>query len=135
MITDTFIKQEFIHRILARDAAVIADTQVDRLRRHQSQRARQMALRLASHPFQITGTGLHATLTFSIMTSLRFMDISISRDIKAGASTSLALYNRIVWGTLYRETMGDLRYGLTQDLRARITADLQSAMTSATSST
>ena len=50
MITDTLIKQEFIHRILARDAAVIADTQVDRLRRHQSERSRQMALHLASHP-------------------------------------------------------------------------------------
>lgn len=32
MITDAFIKQEFIHRILARDAAVIADTQDIRAR-------------------------------------------------------------------------------------------------------
>ena len=128
MITDQMIKREFIHRILQRDAAVIADTQVDRLRRHRTERARQMALQLASHPFQITGTGLHATLTFSIMTSLRFMDISISRDIRAGASKSLALYNRIVWGTLYRETMGDLRYGLTQDIRRDITAQLESAV-------
>lgn len=127
MITDELIKKEYIHNILQRDAQLIADTQVDRLRRHKSERARQLALHLASHPFQITGTGLHATLTFNIMTSLRFMDISISKDIKAGASKSLALYNRIVWGTIYRETMGDLRYGLTQDVRKQITQQLGSA--------
>lgn len=127
MITDELIKKEYIHNILQRDAQLIADTQVDRLRRHKSERARQLALHLASHPFQISGTGLHATLTFNIMTSLRFMDISISRDIKAGASQSLALYNRIVWGILYRDTMGDLRYGLTQDVRKQITQQLESA--------
>lgn len=127
MVTDELIKQEFIHNILQRDARLIADTQVDRLRRHDSERSRQMALVLAGQPFRITGTGLHATLTFNVMTSLRFMDISISRDIKAGASKSLAVYNRIVWGITYRETLGDLRFGLTQDIRRQITEQLQAA--------
>lgn len=127
MITDSLIKQEFIHNILQRDARLIADTQVDRLRRHRTQRARQIALQLAGQPFRISGTGLHATLTFNIMTSLRFMDISISRDIRAGASKALALYNRVVWGILYHDTLGDLKFGLTEDLRRQIHAQIQAA--------
>lgn len=127
MITEGMIKQVFIHNILQRDARLIADTQVDRLRRHRTQRARQVALALAGQPFRISGTGLHATLTFNIMTSLRFMDISVSRDIRAGASKALALYNRVVWGTLYRDTLGDLKFGLTEDLRRQISAQLQAA--------
>ena len=128
MITDQLIKQEFIHNILQRDARLIADTQVNRLRRHKTDLARQMALELSGKPFQISGTGLHATLTFNIMTSLRFMDINISRDIKAGASKALALYNRVVWGVLYHDTIGDLRYGLTQDIRRQITEQLESEL-------
>lgn len=127
MITDSLIKQEFIHNILQRDARLIADTQVDRLRRHRTQRARQIALQLAGQPFRISGTGLHATLTFNIMTSLRFMDISISRDIRAGASKALALYNRVVWGILYHDTLGDLKFGLTEDMRRQIHAQIQAA--------
>lgn len=127
MITDSLIKQEFIHNILQRDARLIADTQVDRLRRHRTQRARQIALQLAGQPFRISGTGLHATLTFNIMTSLRFMDISISRDIRAGASKALALYNRVVWGILYHNTLGDLKFGLTEDMRRQIHAQIQAA--------
>jgi hypothetical protein len=131
MITDSLIKQEFIHNVLQRDARLIADTQVDRLRRHRTQRARQIALQLAGQPFRISGTGLHATLTFNILTSLRFMDISISRDIRAGASKALALYNRVVWGILYHDTLGDLKFGLTEDLRRQIHAQIQAAGPSA----
>lgn len=127
MITEGMIKQVFIHNILQRDARLIADTQVDRLRRHRTQRARQVALALAGQPFRISGTGLHATLTFNIMTSLRFMDISVSRDIRAGASKALALYNRVVWGTLYRDTLGDLKFGLTEDIRRQFRAQLEAA--------
>lgn len=127
MITDGLIKQEFIHNVLQRDARLIADTQVDRLRRHRTQRARQVALALAGQPFRISGTGLHATLTFNMMTSLRFMDISVSRDIRAGASKALALYNRVVWGTLYRDTLGDLKFGLTEDMRRQISAQIEAA--------
>lgn len=127
MITDGLIKQEFIHNVLQRDARLIADTQVDRLRRHRTQRARQVALSLAGQPFRISGTGLHATLTFNMMTSLRFMDISISRDIRAGASKALALYNRVVWGTLYRDTLGDLKFGLTEDMHRQFRAQLEAA--------
>lgn len=133
MITDSLIKQEFIHNVLQRDARLIADTQVDRLRRHRTQRARQIALQLAGQPFRISGTGLHATLTFNILTSLRFMDISISRDIRAGASKALALYNRVVWGILYHDTLGDLKFGLTEDLRREIREQLLAASPAAQS--
>ena len=133
MITDSLIKQEFIHNVLQRDARLIADTQVDRLRRHRTQRARQIALQLAGQPFRISGTGLHATLTFNILTSLRFMDISISRDIRAGASKALALYNRVVWGILYHDNLGDLKFGLTEDLRREIREQLLAASPAAQS--
>lgn len=39
----------------------------------------------------------------------------------------LALYNRVVWGVLYHETLPSLRYGLTQDIRNGIKNELIAA--------
>lgn len=42
-----------------------------------------------------------------------------------GIRRRLALYNRVVWGRLYHETINDLRYELTQDIKDSITAKLK----------
>lgn len=41
---------------------------------------------------------------------------------------NLALYNRVIWGVLYNETLPDIRYGYTQDIRKSIRQDLERAL-------
>lgn len=125
MVTEELIRKQFIHQILRRDAAYIYETQARVIRQNFSnERAKELAAFLASRPFHIFGEGLKPTYSFSIYPTLRFLDIKYSRgDI--GRKKRLALYNRVVWGRLYHETINDLRYGLTQDMKDSITAKLR----------
>lgn len=125
MITDELIRKQFIHQILKRDAAFIYETQAQVLRQNfNNERALALSNFLASRPFHISGEGLKPTYYFSIFPYLRFLDIKYSRE-QVGIRSRLALYNRVVWGRLYHETINDLRYGLTQDIKDSITAKLR----------
>ncbi len=60
------------------------------------------------------------TYFFRILPYLRFLDIKYMASRR-----NLALYNRVIWGVLYNETLPDLRYGLTQDIRNGIRSALE----------
>jgi len=120
MITEDAIKKTFIHQILRRDAAFIYDTQARVLRENfTSERAGNMAKFLESHPYNISGSGLNIWYSFNIFTYLRLLDIRFSRQ-DIGTRRRLALYNRVIWGRLYHQTIGDLKYGLTEDIKREI---------------
>lgn len=66
-----------------------------------------------------------------ILSYLRYLDIHyrkgedrISRHIRS----NLALYNRTVWGVLYRETFPEIRYGYNEEIRASIRKELEQAL-------
>lgn len=125
MVTEELIRKQFIHQILRRDVGFIYETQANVLRQNFSnERAMQLSSFLASRPFQMSGDGLKPTYYMSIFPYLRFLDIKYSRQ-EAGLRSRLVLYNRVVWGRLYHETINDLRYGLTQDIRDTITSGLE----------
>lgn len=116
MVTDELIRKQFIHQILRRDAAFIYETQASVVRQNfTNERAKALAGFLATRPFHISGDGLKPTYYFSIFPYLRFLDILYSRQ-DAGLRSRLALYNRVVWGRLYHETVSDLKYGLSKDI-------------------
>lgn len=120
MVTDELIKKQYIRQIMKRDAAFIYDTQAEVLRRNFSnERTRELASFLSKRPYQIVGDGLRPTYYFSIFPYLRFLDIKYSRQ-QEGLRARLTLYNRVIWGRLYHETINDLRYGLTQDMKKQI---------------
>lgn len=125
MITEELIRKQFIHQILRRDAAFIYETQSRVLRDNlTNNRAMAFASFLASRPFSVSGAGLNITYAFSIFPYLRFLDIKFSRE-NMGLRRRLALYNRVIWGRLYHQTLSDLRYGLTQDMKDSISAKLR----------
>lgn len=125
MVTEELIRKQFIHQILRRDAAYIYETQARVVRQNfDSERARKLAAFLASRPFRVSGNGLRPTYVFAIYPFLRFLDIKYSRG-SVEMRKRIALYNRVVWGRLYHETINDLRYGLTQDMKDSITAKLR----------
>jgi len=124
MITEDAIKKTFIHQILRRDAAFIYDTQARVLRENfTSERVSNMAKFLESHPYNVSGSGLNVWYSFNIFTYLRLLDIRFSRQ-DMGTRRRLALYNRVIWGRLYHQTIGDLKYGLTEDIKKSLSKDL-----------
>lgn len=125
MITEEIIRKQFVHQILRRDAAFIYETQARVLREYfTNRRAMNLASFLSSRPFSISGEGLKPTYYFNLLSYLRFLDIKYNRE-SMGLRSRLALYNRVIWGRLYHETVNDLRYGLTQDIKDSIAAKLR----------
>lgn len=125
MITEESIRKQFVHQILRRDSAFIYETQARVLRENfTNRRAMELASFLKSRPFSISGEGLKPVYHFNIFPYLRFLDIKYSHE-NMGIRRRLALYNRVVWGRLYHETINDLRYGLTQDIKDSIAAKLR----------
>lgn len=125
MITEELIRGEFIHQIMKRDSAFIYDTQARVLRENfTGTQIENMASYLSKHPVEIDGGGTVKTYYFTVMTYLRLLDIRSSRG-QMGTRRKLALYNRVIWGRLYNETMNDLRYGLSEDIRKGITKQLE----------
>jgi len=120
MVTDELIKEQYIRKIIKRDSDFIYETQAEVLRRNFSnERAKELASFLSKKPYDMFGYGLKPNYYFRIFPYLRFLDIKYSRQ-QEGLRARLALYNRVIWGRLYNETINDLRYGLTQDMKKQI---------------
>lgn len=126
MITDEIIKKEFIHQIVTRDIELIYTTQEKVIRTVFPGGTGNLADFLSRKPITISGEGLERTFYMRVFSYLRFLDIRYRKD-RMETRLHLALYNRVIWGVLYNETMPDLRYGLTSEIRKKITAQLQAA--------
>jgi hypothetical protein len=126
VVTDELIKKSFISQIIRRDAAFIYDTQARVVRENFSTDGRSSTLAnyLSKRPFSLSGQGLNLVYYFNVITYLRFLDIKYSKD-KMGLRSKLALYNRVIWGRLYNETIRDLKYGLTEDIKRDIRQRLE----------
>lgn len=133
MITEEIIRDNYIRKIASRDANLIYTTQADVIRQNfQGTRADNLADFLSKKPFSSMGAPGKEIYYFRVFTYLRFLDIWSSGrgNSNTNIRRNLALYNRVIWGVLYHETLPDLRYGLTKDIRESITSELQSAVKS-----
>lgn len=125
MITEELVKKKFIHDVVKKDIRYIYATQDEVIRRNfTNKRALDMARFLKTAPFSMDGEGLRANYYMRIFPYLRFLDIRYSRQME-GLRARLALYNRVVWGVLYQDTLPTLRYGLTEDIRRGIREQLE----------
>lgn len=126
MITDEIIKKEFIHDVVTHDIELIYDTQEKVIRTVFPGGTGNLANFLSRKPITISGEGLEKTFYMRVFSYLRFLDIRYRKD-RMDTRRKLALYNRVIWGVLYNETLLDLRYGLTAEMREKITRKLQEA--------
>ena len=62
-----------------------------------------------------------------VLSYLRFLDIRYRRQ-NMETRRKLALYNRVIWGVLYNETLQDLRYTFTKEIRQKIGSELRGAL-------
>ena len=125
MITDEMIKSEFIHRTVARDMKIIYDTQQSIVSEFFTGGTGRLAGYLASRPFTLAlDTSFVKTYHVKVLNYLRFLDIRYRKQ-DMEKRRRLALYNRVIWGVLYNETMPDLRYTFTKEIRQKIGSDLR----------
>lgn len=118
MITEDIINKTYINRVVNRDIAIIYKTQEQVVRANFHGTGR-LARYLSTMPFSF----MDRTYYFRVLPYLRFLDIRYRQNMET--RRSLALYNRVIWGVLYNETLPDIRYGLTQDIRKEIRKDLE----------
>lgn len=122
MITEDIIKQTFIKSIVNRDRAVIYKTQAEVVRAYFYDTGKLYNSLTTSRPMDLDCR----IFWFKILPYLRFLDIRYREDMRV--RRNLALYNRVIWGVLYNETLPDIRYGYTQDIRNAIRKDLVRAL-------
>lgn len=132
MLTEDIISNRYIAGVVSRDVRKIHRTQEDVVRSNfPGSRGTALANFIASRHYVIkeSGTTL-VNARVRLLKYLRFLDIIYSGRSKAymNVRRRLALYNRVVWGVLYGETLPAIRYGLTQDIRRRIGENLQKSL-------
>lgn len=124
MITKEMISEAFINRIVNRDINIIYQTQQEVVAENLKSQTGTLASHLMQRPFEFDNMGSKQVYYMRTLPYLRFLDMSV---VTMRTRRKLALYNRVIWGVLYNETLPALRYGLTQDIRDSIGAELQAA--------
>ena len=71
----------------------------------------------------VTSGGMQPVFYMSTLVGIRLLDIYYSRNGK-GSFKKLKIYNRAIWGILYKETLPTLKYGLSEDIKQSIREDL-----------
>ena len=129
MVTDSIIKKKFIHERLQKGLAQIyseqeqtitaqLDTRTGNLRTWASRRQYDM---------RISSSGDY-TVNVRFAPYLRFLDMMYRgrRDrVSKYKRSKLRLYNRVIWGVLYRRTFPSIRFGFTDEVRQNIRKKLE----------
>lgn len=130
MITDDLIRKRFVHDTISKGINHIYEIQENVVRTYLQTRSGQLKAHLQHRPFSSNGSDGNAVYFIRIFPYLRFLDISYRKGndrISRHVRSNLALYNRAVWGILYRETFPELRYGFNDEIRNSIRQELTQA--------
>lgn len=123
MISDEIIKDKFIADQLTTGVNKVLALQAEVVEQVLSSKTGRLLANLSSRPFGIDGSGQHFMLSVSILNYLRFNEIRDDMALRG----KLHLYNRIVWGVLYGETLPTIKYGLTDEIRESIRKQIEDA--------
>jgi hypothetical protein len=121
MVTKDIIDEQFIRQAINEGNQVIFDTQADVVSKHLNERSGRLAHFIGNKSFDVQGL----RYSYPVLVYLRFLDIQAKR--RKGERSDLALYNRVIWGVLYRQVQPRLRFGLTDEMRQQIKNQLLSA--------
>lgn len=131
MISEDLVKQRFVHDTISQGINLIYETQERVVRTYLNTRSGNLLSYIQRRPFTSQVMESKQVYYMRILSYLRYLDIHyrkgedrISRHIRS----NLALYNRTVWGVLYRETFPEIRYGYNEEIRASIRKELEQAL-------
>lgn len=127
MITESLIRKKFVATTMAEgmDSIFARQQQVAQMLGTRSCRLRQWA-RDRHYTTKITETS--RSISVPLMPYVRFLDMQYRnrRDrIAKYKRQQLALYNRTIWGILYRQVFPQLRYGFTDEIRQQLREQLE----------
>lgn len=130
MITESLIRKKFV--------ADTINAGVNDIFARQQQVAQRLAIRSGRlrqwasdrrHTTRITESSRY--ISVPLMPYVRFLDMQYrTRRDRVGKflRRQLALYNRTVWGILYRQVFPRLRYGFTDEIRRQLRQELEEAL-------
>lgn len=124
MVTDQFVKDEFISDILRRDIGIIYQTQEEVANRYFKERTGTLRNFLSRRAFTPKESNGEFSVYINVLSYIRFLDMQYRLNY-AGMSSKrakkqrakYAIYNRVVWGVLYNETFPDIQAGFTDEVR------------------
>ena len=115
------INDQFIRQTIDEGNQVIFDTQAEVVSQHLNERSGRLAHFIGSRSFNVDGL----RYSYPVLIYMRFLDIQAKQ--RKSERSGLALYNRVVWGVLYRQVQPKLRFGLSDEIRQQIKNQLLSA--------
>lgn len=124
------IKKQFVHQTLKEGIMRIYNTQEEVVRNNLQERTGKLMTVISAHQFESEETQTSQKVFVRILPYLRFLDMQYRTRNDRIAKTkrsNLALYNRVVWGVLYRETFPELRSGFTNEVRQGIRKMLENS--------
>ena len=130
MITESLIRKKFVADTMAEgiDTIFSRQQQIAQMLATHSGRLRQWA-RDRHTTVRVTETS--RSISVPIMPYVRFLDMQYrTRRDRVGKflHKQLALYNRTVWGILYRQVFPQLRYGFTDEIRQQLREQLEESI-------
>jgi hypothetical protein len=124
------IKTEFRSRILSETANEIRNKQAQIAADWSLFATGELARSLISRHFTVSDTVSGGRLDMNYLSYVRFLDIpNANRRGATPKRKGYALYNRVVFGYLYNNTLPKLKYGYTDEVKAAISAELLNAVT------
>jgi hypothetical protein len=122
------IKTEFVSSVLKETAEKIRDAQSKVAEEWSLFEGGELKKWLRGH-FSVGKQDGGGKLSMHYLAYARFLDLpDPRRKVRQLKREGYHLYNRIVFGTLYNDTMPTLRYGFTEDLQKEIAAKLAEAV-------
>ena len=127
MITESLIRKKFVADTMAEgiDTIFARQHQVAQMLATHSGRLRQWA-RDRHYTTRVSETS--RSISVPLMPYVRFLDMQYrTRRDRIGKflRKQLALYNRTIWGIIYRNVFPKLRYGFTDEIRQQLRGQLK----------
>ena len=135
MITEQYVKDEFVSEILRRDIGIIYKTQEEVANRYFKEHTGTLRQFLSRRAFSLQESNGNFTVYIGVLSYLRFLDMQYRLNYTGLSSrrgkkhrANYAVYNRVVWGVLYNETFPDIQAGFTNEVRAAWQKQMEEAL-------
>ncbi len=132
MITESLIRKKFVHETITEGINEIFSKQQSVLSSSGIEvRTGRLQSLIGSRRFDRQISDGRYQVQISLYPHLRFLDMSYRLHTgkqRKKRRERYALYNKVVWGVLFRDVFPELRYGFTDEVRQQLRQDLQHAL-------
>ena len=132
MITDSLIRKKFVHETISEGISNIFSTQQQVLQTSGIDvRTGRLQSQISSRRFDRQISDGRYQVSIPMYAHMRFLDMSYRLHTgkqRKSRREKYALYNKVVWGILFREVFPELRYGFTDEVRQSLRQQLQKSL-------